>query len=92
MSEEFSKWWIWDGKKYKFRPLLESEGKKPIPISEIQPGDLLFYSYKGTISTIHHMSIYAGNGMMWEARSTATGLKYSSIYSVDGMMPYAGRV
>lgn len=65
---------------------------KQIPISEIQPGDLLFYSYKGTISTIHHMSIYAGNGMMWEARSTATGLKYSSIYSVDGMMPYAGRV
>jgi hypothetical protein len=38
------------------------------------------------------MSIYAGNGMMWEARSTATGLKYSSIYSVPGMMPYAGRV
>lgn len=65
---------------------------KQIPIAEMQPGDLIFYSYKGTQSTIHHMSIYAGNGMMWEARSTATGLKYSSIYSVPGMMPYAGRV
>ncbi len=65
---------------------------KQIPISEMQPGDLIFYSYKGTQKTIHHMSIYAGNGMMWEARSTATGLKYSSIYSVPGMMPYAGRV
>lgn len=65
---------------------------KQIPISEMQPGDLIFYSYKGTQSTIHHISIYAGNGMMWEARSTATGLKYSSIYSVQGMMPYAGRV
>jgi cell wall-associated NlpC family hydrolase len=65
---------------------------KQIPISEMQPGDLIFYSYKGTQNTIHHMSIYAGNGMMWEARSTATGLKYSSIYSVQGMMPYAGRV
>ena len=65
---------------------------KQIPISEMQPGDLIFYSYEGTQKTIHHMSIYAGNGMMWEARSTATGLKYSSIYSVPGMMPYAGRV
>jgi cell wall-associated NlpC family hydrolase len=65
---------------------------KQIPLSEMQPGDLLFYSYKGTISTIHHISIYAGNEMMWEARSTATGLRYSNIYSVDGLMPYAGRV
>lgn len=65
---------------------------KQVPIAEMQPGDLIFYSYKGTQSTIHHMSIYAGNGMMWEARSTATGLKYSNIYSVQGMMPFAGRV
>ena len=65
---------------------------KQVQIAETQPGDLIFYSYKGTQSTIHHMSIYAGNGMMWEARSTATGLKYSNIYSVQGMMPFAGRV
>ncbi len=65
---------------------------KQVPIAEMQPGDLIFYSYKGTQSTIHHMSIYAGNGMMWEARSTATGLRYSNIYSVPGMMPFAGRV
>ena len=65
---------------------------KQIPIAEMQPGDLIFYSYKGTQSTIHHMSIYAGGEMMWEARSTATGLRYSNIYSVPGMMPFAGRV
>ena len=65
---------------------------KQIPLSEMQPGDLLFYSYDGTISTIHHISIYAGNEMMWEARSTKSGLKYSNIYSMPGMMPYAGRV
>jgi cell wall-associated NlpC family hydrolase len=62
------------------------------PIAEMEPGDLLFYSYKGTISTIHHISIYAGNGMMWEARSTKKGLRYSDIYSMPGMMPFAGRV
>lgn len=65
---------------------------KQIPLADMEPGDLIFYSYKGTISTIHHISIYAGNGMMWEARSTASGLRFSSIYSVPGMMPYAGRV
>ena len=65
---------------------------KQIPLSEMQPGDLLFYSYDGSTSKIHHISIFAGNEMMWEARSTKSGLRYSSIYSVDGLMPYAGRV
>lgn len=65
---------------------------KQIPIAQMEPGDLIFYSYKGTQSTIHHMSIYAGGGMMWEARSTKKGLRYSDIYSMPGMMPFAGRV
>ncbi|MFM1796232.1 MAG: hypothetical protein RL733_13 [Actinomycetota bacterium] len=65
---------------------------KHVPISQLVPGDLLFYSYKGTVNTIHHISIYAGNGMMWEANSTKTGLKFSNIYSIKGLMPYGGRV
>ena len=65
---------------------------KHVPISQLEPGDLLFYSYKGTVNTIHHISIYAGNGMMWEANSTKTGLKFSNIYSIKGLMPYGGRV
>lgn len=81
-------WPIWD----RLNSSLYYTYTKQIPIAEMQPGDLIFYSYKGTQSTIHHMSIYAGNGMMWEARSTKTGLRYSNIHSVEGMMPYAGRV
>jgi peptidoglycan DL-endopeptidase CwlO len=81
-------WPIWD----RLNSGLFYTYTKQIPIAEMQPGDLIFYSYKGTQSTIHHMSIYAGGGMMWEARSTATGLRYSNIYSVPGMMPFAGRV
>ena len=81
-------WPIWD----RLNSGLYYTYTKQIPLAEMQPGDLLFYSYKGTISTIHHMSIYAGNGMMWEARSTKSGLRFSNIYSVDGLMPYAGRV
>ncbi len=81
-------WPIWD----RLNSGLYYTYTKQIPLAEMEPGDLIFYSYKGTISTIHHMSIYAGNGMMWEARSTKSGLRYSNIYSVPGMMPYAGRV
>jgi cell wall-associated NlpC family hydrolase len=81
-------WPIWD----RLNSGLYYTYTKQIPLAEMQPGDLLFYSYKGTISTIHHMSIYAGNGMMWEARSTQKGLRYSDIYSMPGMMPFAGRV
>ena len=65
---------------------------KHVPLSEMEPGDLLFYSYKGTVNSIHHISIYAGNGMMWEANSKDKGLLFSSIYSVKGLMPFAGRV
>jgi cell wall-associated NlpC family hydrolase len=65
---------------------------KHVPLDQLVPGDLLFYSYKGTVNTIHHISIYAGNGMMWEANSKGKGLLYSNIYSIKGLMPYGGRV
>jgi cell wall-associated NlpC family hydrolase len=63
-----------------------------VSLKELAPGDLLFYSYKGTVSTIHHVAIYAGNGMVWEARSTKSGLRFSDMYSMPGMMPFGGRV
>ena len=65
---------------------------KHVSLNDLVPGDLLFYSYKGTISSIHHVTIYAGNGMMWEANSKNAGLLYSNIYSVKGLMPFGGRV
>lgn len=63
-----------------------------VKLTDLIPGDFLFYSFDGTVGSIHHMSIYAGDGMMWEANSTRTGLLYSNIYSVKGMMPFGGRV
>ena len=81
-------WPNWD----RLNSALYSTYTKHVSLSELQPGDLLFYSYKGTISTIHHITIYAGNGMMWEAHSKKGGLKYSNIYSIDGLMPFGGRV
>jgi cell wall-associated NlpC family hydrolase len=81
-------WPNWD----RLNSALYSGYTKHVSLNELQPGDLLFYSYKGTISTIHHITIYAGGGMMWEANSKSKGLLYSSIYSVKGLMPFGGRV
>ncbi|CAM8645238.1 NlpC/P60 family protein [Candidatus Planktophila dulcis] len=81
-------WPNWD----RLNSALYSGYTKHVALTELQPGDLLFYSYKGTISTIHHITIYAGGGMMWEANSKDKGLLYSSIYSVKGLMPFGGRV
>jgi cell wall-associated NlpC family hydrolase len=63
-----------------------------VPLGNLIPGDLLFYSFDGSVQNIHHISIYAGNGMMWEANSTRTGLLDSGMFSVPGMMPFGGRV
>jgi len=71
---------------------LYSVATKHVGLNELQPGDLLFYSYKGTIATIHHITIYAGNGMMWEANSRKVGLIFSNMYSIKGLMPFGGRV
>jgi len=37
-----------------------------VPLSDIQPGDLLFYGYNGD----EHVAMYVGNGMMIEAPQT----------------------
>jgi len=57
---------------------------KRVPFSDLVPGDLLFYSYDGSVQNIHHITIYAGNGMMWEDNSRNVGLIYSIMYSILG--------
>jgi peptidoglycan DL-endopeptidase CwlO len=81
-------WPNWD----RLNSALYSGYTKHVSLKELVPGDLLFYSYKGTISTIHHITIYAGNGMMWEANSKGKGLLFSNMYSIKGLMPFGGRV
>ena len=81
-------WPDWD----RLNSALYSTYTMHVSLKELVPGDLLFYSYKGTVSTIHHITIYAGDGMMWEANSKSRGLLYSNMYSIKGMMPFGGRV
>ena len=49
-----------------------------VAISEIEPGDLLFYG-----SPIHHVGIYVGGGQMVEAPHEGVPVRYASIYRSD---------
>ena len=81
-------WPNWD----RLNAALYSTYTKHVTLNQLVPGDLLFYSYNGSISSIHHITIYAGNGMMWESNSKSRGLLFSNMYSIKGLMPFGGRV
>jgi cell wall-associated NlpC family hydrolase len=44
----------------------------PVALDALQPGDLLFY---GTQHYVHHVSIYAGRGLMVEAPDSAHSVR-----------------
>jgi uncharacterized protein YgiM (DUF1202 family) len=48
-----------------------------VSLSDIQPGDLLFYSYGGTIG---HVAIYIGNGQIIHASTEKTGIIISNAF------------
>jgi cell wall-associated NlpC family hydrolase len=59
-----------------------------VPISDLRPGDLVFYGSSGPSS--HHMGLYVGGGQMIEAPRTGLNVRYASIYRSD-LLPYGGR-
>lgn len=60
-----------------------------VPISQLQPGDLVFYGVSGPTS--HHVGLYIGGGMMIHAPNPSTVVKIASIYSMSDLLPYGGR-
>ena len=60
-----------------------------VPISQLQPGDLVFYGTSGPNS--HHVGLYIGGGMMIHAPNPSTVVKIASIYSMSDLLPYGGR-
>ncbi|HEY3925096.1 MAG TPA: NlpC/P60 family protein [Acidothermaceae bacterium] len=60
-----------------------------IALGELEPGDLLFWATDTTDpTTIHHVAIYVGNGMMLAAPHTGTNVQVQPVY-LDG---YIGAV
>jgi cell wall-associated NlpC family hydrolase len=81
-------WPNWD----RLNSALYSVSTMHVTFENLLPGDLLFYSYNGTIGNIHHVAMYAGEGMVWQASSRASGLTFRSMYAMKGLMPFGGRV
>lgn len=63
-----------------------------VPISAIQPGDLLFYSFDGAPDGIHHVTMYVGGGEMIEAYESGTTIRVTPVRYYGGLLPYATRV
>ena len=53
----------------------QSNSGRKITLSELKPGDLIFYGKNGSIN---HVAIYIGNGQVIHASSPKTGIKISS--------------
>jgi cell wall-associated NlpC family hydrolase len=62
---------------------------KRIAISQLQPGDLVFYGT--SVPNIHHVGLYIGSGQMIHAPNPSTVVKIASIYSMSDLLPYGGR-
>jgi cell wall-associated NlpC family hydrolase len=63
-----------------------------VPLSQLRPGDMLFYSSNGSASGIHHVTLYIGNGEMVEAYESGMPVRVTSVRYYNGLMPYATRV
>ena len=52
-----------------------------VPISQLQPGDLVFFGSSGPSN--HHVGLYIGSGTMIEAPHTGAFVRYTTIYRPD---------
>jgi cell wall-associated NlpC family hydrolase len=59
-----------------------------VPISQIQPGDMVFYATNGNI---HHVALYIGNGNMIEAPQSGMVVRITPLRYGE-LMPYAVRM
>jgi cell wall-associated NlpC family hydrolase len=63
-------------------------GRK-VPISQLRPGDLVFYRSGG--GPIHHVAMYVGRGRMIEAPYTGAAVRVTALRT-RGLLPMATRV
>ena len=52
----------------------------PISQSSLQPGDLVFWGSSSSPSSIYHVALYVGNGMIIQAPRTGRDVEEVSMY------------
>lgn len=65
----------------------QSAEGRPVSRDELQPGDLMFFASQGQV---HHVGIYAGNGIMLHAPETGSIVKEIKIWSSPLAREYIG--
>jgi cell wall-associated NlpC family hydrolase len=59
-------------------------GPHPASMADLQPGDLVFYAFdRSDPGTIHHVGLYAGDGLMIEAPHTGEVVRTASVNRPD---------
>lgn len=68
------------------------EAGKTVSFDELQPGDLIFYSFtsNGRYKNISHVAVYVGNGKVVEALNESLGVVYRDVAST-GKIVVIGR-
>ncbi|WP_420112868.1 NlpC/P60 family protein [Pseudactinotalea sp.] len=61
-----------------------------VPVGQMKPGDLFFYSRNGSPSGIYHVAIYAGNGMRLHAPAPGKTVELVPMWW-QNVLPYAAR-
>jgi cell wall-associated NlpC family hydrolase len=52
----------------------------PVAVSDLRPGDLVFWSSNGAASGIHHVAMYIGGGQIIHAPRTGRPVEIDSMY------------
>ena len=64
------------------------EAGKTVSFDELQPGDLIFYSFtsNGRYKNISHVAVYVGNGKVVEALNESLGVVYRDVASTGSLI------
>ena len=69
--------------------LMANEGRL-VPLSQMVPGDLVFYGDGGSPDGLYHVAMYVGNGQMVEAPYEGVPVRVTGVRYYD-VLAYAGR-
>ena len=68
-----------------------TQGGKQVPLSEAQPGDLVFWGYGRDPSAIHHVAMYLGNNEILQAPQPGQNVERTKMWDGGELLPMAVR-
>ncbi len=73
--------WAAGGKALPHYSVAQYEASTPVSPSDLQPGDLVFWGSSSSPSSIYHVALYSGNGMVVTAPRTGRDVTEESMYA-----------